>query len=309
MGNEFSEHPSHSAEYFGDTRDYWWNHDYVELIARRWELHRVRDMLDVGCGVGHWGRLLGGVLPTEAHITGIDRDPFWIEKATERAAAGGQSERFHYQVSLAEDLPFDEGTFDLVTCQTVLIHARDPSAMLAEMIRVTRPGGLVAVAEPNNAASSLVLDAASFRAPVDEIVTLVRFQLICERGKEALGEGNNSAGEEIPALFAAKGLTDVRVYLNDKASPLLPPYSAPEQRANIEEMLDFARRCYWVWSFEQTRRYFVAGGGSEAELETLWAAAMAAVQRSTAAIENGTYTCAGGGVCYLVSGRKPTTDA
>ena len=34
MGNPFGEHPSHSAEYFGDTRDHWWNRDYLELVAR-----------------------------------------------------------------------------------------------------------------------------------------------------------------------------------------------------------------------------------------------------------------------------------
>ncbi|WP_437287836.1 class I SAM-dependent methyltransferase [Sorangium sp. So ce406] len=305
MGNEFVEHPSHSAEYFGDTRDSWWNHDYVELLARRWGLSRVREVLDVGCGVGHWGRVLGGVLPRAARITGVDRDPVWVEKAAERAAARGEAERFRYQVGVAEALPFDGDTFDLVTCQTVLIHAADPGAMLAEMVRVTRPGGLVAVAEPNNLASAL-LSAAVLQAPVDETLALVRFQLLCERGKAALGEGHNSLGELIPELFARHGLTDIQVYLNDKANVLLPPYRSAEQRATVEEIADFARREFWIWSRGDTHRYFLAGGGEEQEFEGCWAAAMAAAQRTAEAIASKRYASAGGGVGYVVSGTKPS---
>jgi hypothetical protein len=173
------------------------------------------------------------------------------------------------------------------------------------MIRVTRRGGLVAVAEPNNVASTLVLDAAKWTAPVDELLALVRLQIMCERGKAALGEGNNSVGDIVPALFAERGLADIRVYLNDKASTILPPYSAPEQRALIEEMLDFAQRSHWIWSPEETRRYFTAGGGSEGEFEALWATAAAAGRRGADAIAKGTYSSAGGSICYLVAGRKP----
>ncbi|MCK6590077.1 MAG: class I SAM-dependent methyltransferase [Polyangiaceae bacterium] len=307
MGNEFRELQSHSAEYFGDTRDHWWNPDFIDLMAKRWELYRAREVLDIGCGVGHWGRLLARVLPTDARVTGVDRDSFWVERAAERAAAASHSlsVSFRYEVASVERLPFENDTFDLVTCQTVLIHVPDRKAALAEMIRVTKPGGLIAVAEPNNAASSLVLDETAFHAPVDEIVGIVRFQLVCERGKAALGEGNNSAGELMPALFAASGLSDVRVYLNDKASPLFPPYSTPEQRAAAEEIIDFARRAFWIWSHEDTRRYFIAGGGRADDFEPAWQLAMTASRRFAETVARGTGSLAGGAICYLVSGRKP----
>lgn len=308
MGNEFRELSSHSAEYFGDTRDHWWNRDFLELMARRWELDRAREVLDVGCGVGHWGRLLARVLPAGARVTGVDRDPFWVERATERAAAEDLT-TFRYEVGSVERLPFPDSSFDLVTCQTVLIHVPDIKAALAEMIRVAKPGGMVAVVEPNNAASSLILDGAAFHAPVDEIIALSRFQLMCERGKAALGEGNNSAGELMPGMFAASGLADIRVYLNDKASPLLPPYEGPGQRALAEEITDFARRDFGIWSLEDTRRYFLASGGLEADFEPLWSLALAAAKRSAEAIARGTFTHAGGSIAYLVSGRKPTAGA
>ena len=135
-------------------------------------------------------------------------------------AAHGLADRFSYQVAVAEKLPFADASFDLVTCQTVLIHTPDPGAAVDEMVRVARPGGLILAAEPNNVASALIFDSLSFHDPVDEIIARVRLQLICERGKAALGEGNNSIGDLVPGLFAERGLVNVRVYLNDKANAL-----------------------------------------------------------------------------------------
>src|ERR1700736_5073635 len=190
MANEFRTLDSHSAEDFGDTRDYWWNLDFLELMGKRLSLDRVRDVLDVGCGVGHWGRLLANVLPSGTRVHGVDRDPLWVEKAAARATARGLSDRLSYQVSVAEKLPFDDASFDLVTCQTVLIHTPDPGAAVDEMVRVARPGGLILAAEPNNVAGALTFDSLRFHDPVDDIVARVRLQLLCERGKAALGGGN-----------------------------------------------------------------------------------------------------------------------
>jgi ubiquinone/menaquinone biosynthesis C-methylase UbiE len=152
MANEFRTLDAHSAEYFGDTRDHWWNLDFLELIGKRLSLDRANDVLDVGSGVGHWGQLLANVIPRSARVQGVDRDPLWVEKAAARAAACGLAARFTYQVAVAEKLPFADASFDLVTCQTVLIHLPDPRAAVDEMLRVARPGGLILAAEPRLAA-------------------------------------------------------------------------------------------------------------------------------------------------------------
>lgn len=305
MANEFRTLDSHSAEYFGDTRDYWWNPDFLELIGKRLSLDRVRDVLDVGCGVGHWGQLLAHVLPSGARVQGVDRDPLWVEKAAARATARGLADRFSYRVSVAEKLPFADASFDLVTCQTVLIHTPDPGAAVDEMVRVARPGGLILAAEPNNVANALTFDSLSFHDPVDEIIVRVRLQLICERGKAALGEGNNSIGDLVPGLFAERDLIDVRVYLNDKVHVFLPPYDSPEQRAELEERADRKHRDFWIWSREDTHRYFLAGGGRDVEFDALWTVAIGGRDKVDEAIADRTYAGAGGGIGYLVAGRKP----
>jgi ubiquinone/menaquinone biosynthesis C-methylase UbiE len=310
MANEFRTLNSHSAEYFGDTRDYWWNLDFLELIGRRLSLDRVQDVLDVGSGVGHWGQLLANVIPSSARVQGVDRDPLWVEKAAARAAAHGLGDRFKYQVAVAEKLPFADASFDLVTCQTVLIHMPDPGAAVDEMVRVARPGGLILAAEPNNVARALMFDSVSFHDPVDEILARARLQLICERGKAALGEGNNSIGDLVPSLLAERDLVDVCVYLNDKADILLPPYDSPAQRATLEEYADFKHRGLCSgWSREVTRRYFLAGGGREGEFEALWLVAIGGSDKIDKAIADRTYAGReGAGIGYLIAGRKPGLD-
>ncbi|APR84541.1 SAM-dependent methyltransferase [Minicystis rosea] len=295
----------HSAEYFGEQRDFWWNQDYVALLARRFGLDGVRMALDVGCGVGHWSRVLLPHLSAEARLFGIDREEAWVKEAAARAAQKGYGERTSYRLGEAEKIPFHDDTFDLVTCQTVLIHVRDPRAVIREMMRVTKPGGLVLMAEPNNMAGALVLWNTQFSAPIAGILDAVRLYLTCTRGKESLGLGNDSIGELVPGYASEIGLTDVQVYLNDRPSPLFPPYAGRAQEVLRQQVLDWDERDFLVWSYDETARYFVAGGGREEEFDALWKAARAASREAAAALREGRAHQAGGTIGYVIGGRKP----
>jgi SAM-dependent methyltransferase len=308
MGNEFKGQAAHSAEHFGDTRDHWWHFDFLRLMAKRWRLDAVRDVLDVGCGVGHWGMLLASVMSEEARVVGIDREPTWVEEARTRAAARGLGDRFSYRLGEAQRLPFPDDSFDLTTCQTVLIHVPDPRAAVAEMVRVTKPGGLVVVAEPNNLTESLLLDSISNQASIDDIVELVRFQLTCERGKIALGEGDNSLGDRVPGLFVELGLADVDVHVNDRATALFPPYASAAQQPFIEDARDRVARRLWNWNEDEARRVFLAGGGSERDFATHFSRGLASRERIVQGIDEGAYHGIIGGAFFLISGRKPRTD-
>jgi SAM-dependent methyltransferase len=307
MGNEFKGQAPHSAEHFGDPRDHWWNLDFLRLMAKRWKLDAVHDVLDVGCGVGHWGMLLASVMPEHVRVTGIDRELRWVEEARARALARGLERRFSYRQGEAQRLPFPDDSFDLTTCQTLLIHLPDPDAGLAEMLRVTRPGGLVAVAEPNNLTESLLLDSISNQASIDDIVELVRFQLTCERGKVALGEGDNSLGDRVPGLFVAQGLTDVEAHVNDKATAVFPPYAAEAQRAFTEDARDRVARRLWNWSEDDARRLFRAGGGAERDFAAHFARGLASRESIVRGLDDATFHGIIGGAFYLVAGRKPSS--
>lgn len=294
----------HSAEYFGETRNFWWNEDFLALMARRLAFDQVKSVLDVGCGIGHWGQCLAPFFPVDARVTGIDTEQAWIEKAAERARAVGKSDRYHYQVGDVTALPFADDTFDLVTGQTVLIHLKDPKAGLREMLRVLKPGGALLAVEPNNFASHATFSSLGERQSIEEILDGLRFELMIERGKQALGLGFNSAGDLIPGYLAELGAENIQVYLSDKTSPYFPPYSSDEQRANIEEARAWAKRGFIGWDRDEALRYFVAGGGSNDDFDRYYASSRAATNEAIAAIDRGAFHAAGGALTYLIAARK-----
>jgi SAM-dependent methyltransferase len=294
----------HSAEYFGDQRDHWWNQDFMGLMAKRLGLGEVHKALEVGSGVGHFGRVLLPHLAPEAQLFGIDREEAWVKEAAARAERLGLGARLRYRLGDANKIPFHDGVFDLVTCQTVLIHVPDPRAVLREMLRVCKPGGLIFLCEPSNMATVLTLGSTMFHRPIEEIVTIVRGYLTCARGKEALGEGNDSIGEMIPGYAVELGLTGVEVHQNDRPSPLFPPYAGAAQEALRAQVLAWDERDFWLWGREETRRYHLAGGGNEHDFEGFWATGLASSHAIAAALREGREHQAGGTMGYVISGRK-----
>ncbi|MGI8902412.1 MAG: class I SAM-dependent methyltransferase [Solirubrobacteraceae bacterium] len=299
----------HSAEFFGPERDYWWNRDHLELIASRLNLDAVRTVLDVGCGVGHWGRLLASVLTPEATIVGVDPEPNWITQATTTAGERRLDGRIRYVLGLAEELPFADATFDLVTCQTLLIHVVSPRAVLEEMLRVARPGGLILAAEPNNRASLLIDASTDVDASIDDLLERVRFALTCERGKISLGEGNISIGDLVPGYLAELGATDLRTFIADRAAMLVPPYESDAQQALADYALQEAAHGTWGWDRADAHRYFLAGGGTGEGFDIAWDRRFQENRLRAQAIQDGSFHTAGGNVLYAIAGTKPARGA
>jgi hypothetical protein len=77
----------------------------------------------------------------------------------------------------------------------------------------------------------------------------------------------------------------------------------------LEERADLEHREFWLWSREDTHRYFLAGGGREEDFDALWSVAIASDRKFDQAIAERTYAGAGGGISYLVAGRKPELGA
>jgi SAM-dependent methyltransferase len=120
--------------------EHWWYRGRRRVL--RAELDRLPlapdpRLLDAGCGSG---RTLDE-LATYGRVSGID--------LSEDAVAAARS-RGHDDVHLSavEQIPFPDMTFDAVTCLDVIEHTRDDRVTLAELLRVTRPGGLLLVTVP-----------------------------------------------------------------------------------------------------------------------------------------------------------------
>ncbi len=100
-----------------------------------------RDVLEVGCGTG---LIMRGLEETAGRITGLDISPGMLKEARERG--------FEVVEGNAEQLPFDDESFDLVYSFKVLAHVPDIVKAMKEMGRVLRPGGYL-VAEFYNTLS------------------------------------------------------------------------------------------------------------------------------------------------------------
>jgi ubiquinone/menaquinone biosynthesis C-methylase UbiE len=304
METEFHKEKLHSQDYFNEQRNFWRNQDFLELMAKRWQFKNIHSVLDVGCGIGHWGQLLVKLLPIDCHVVGIDREAEWVSEAGKRALTMGLAERCRYLQGQAETIPFASASFDLVTCQTVLMHLKNPRQAIREFMRVLKPGGRIIVAEPNNMTSNLLLSSISDEESIDDIVDRFRFYLICERGKQSLGEGHSSIGCLVPGLFAECGLKAIEVYQSDKCTTLVAPYESVEQRVHAMQALEYVDKGLAPWDRNESRRYFQAGGGRDDDFEKTWLKLLNYGQAVAAAIRGGYYHSAGGGVFYLISGQK-----
>jgi SAM-dependent methyltransferase len=120
--------------------DHWWYRGRRRILRAaidRLPLAPAARLLDAGCGSG---RTLDE-LSRYGRVSGIDLSPEAVASARRR----GHDD---VRVARVEQLPFDDATFDLVTCLDVVEHTPDDRATLAELRRVTRPAGLLIVTVP-----------------------------------------------------------------------------------------------------------------------------------------------------------------
>ena len=144
-------------------RNDWYNEDFFDLIAKRWDLSKNNKILDVGCGLFHWSRNFTKYFSNHSSIIGIDlnrlnkKNKVKIQKSDDFKTIN-----LEYIQADAERLPFKNETFDLVSCQTLLIHLNDPLIALMEMKRVLKFGGRIICVEPNNSMQTLVKDSINY---------------------------------------------------------------------------------------------------------------------------------------------------
>lgn len=106
-----------------------------EGLARRYYRHLAgaRRVLDLGCGTGSFAHYKP---QPDMEIYGVDHDPGAVERAW------GYAETLCLDLDDG-DLPWEDGWFDGVLAKDVLEHLNEPEAIVRELRRVLRPGGVV----------------------------------------------------------------------------------------------------------------------------------------------------------------------
>jgi SAM-dependent methyltransferase len=168
---------------------------YSELLAVEFAaaigVEGVERALDVGCGPGAMTAELVRRLGTAA-VTAIDPSESFV------AAVRARLPEVDVRLAVAEVLPFDDDQFDLAVAALVVHFMTDPIAGLAEMARVTRPGGRIA---------ACVWDQAGGTGPLS-----VFWRAVADVDPSAEDESALPGTREgqLAELFARAGLEDVQ---------------------------------------------------------------------------------------------------
>ena len=167
-------------------------------------------VLDVGCGTGHDLVALG----TPAF--GLDASLAMCGRARSRSTIVLRGD--------AMRLPLASGSCAAARADRVLQHLHDPAAALAELVRVTRPGGRVVTADPDQ--GSLVIEVPGAADTLVSRVTALRREI---------GYRNGTYARRLPRLLGELGLVDVTV----DAFPLV--LTNPDDAFGLPTWVDYWR--------------------------------------------------------------------
>lgn len=217
-------------------RDSWWDDSFTDFVKDTLQPRPGRRILDVGCGHGTAEVKLSRLRLTQVDLVAVDLLPDRVAEAL--AAARAHNIDAHFAAADACHLPFPDGTFDSVFCVAVLQHIGDVRRAVAEMARVTRPGGRIVAVEPDNAARYFYSSVDDGRRAHD---AARRFFSALAEAKGDVSEP--AVGPQLPALFAQTGIEplSVHVFPVSKAHLGTPtPEVWQNRRANLSELIEKA---------------------------------------------------------------------
>ncbi len=115
----------------------------TEELARLLAPHAEAHVLDVGCGIGGPARYLA--YHHHCRVTGLDLTPEFIAAAESLTVRTGLADRVSFRQGDATALPFADGSFDAVWTQNAVMNIADRPRLYAEIARVLKPGGRLAM--------------------------------------------------------------------------------------------------------------------------------------------------------------------
>ncbi len=280
-----------------------WNPDQFALVMGLAGVEPGCRMLDIGAGSGGMLSLFWDLLAAAPDSTLLcsDRDPDLVATIEQRLAGVDLEGRVRTAVQDAGHLELDDDAFDLTFCQMVLMHLGDPGRAVAEMARVTRPGGHVVLVEGNATVQPwLFQEAPAAAAAVGQLWHHVWI------GRRALGRGDVAVGEAIPTLFSEAGLQLRHVRLVDRVSAVSP--AAPSGwQVETEGMLQGALTVFDSWR-DRFAEEFAAGDGPNGAFDELWQLRRELEQRRLRRVRAGDLGHLAAYLMYAAVGQVPASD-
>src|SRR6202167_2765631 len=187
-------------------------HPAMEPLLRPLELRAGLRVLDVGSGPGHTTFELARRVTPGGKVTGVDINAEFVERSGARAREAGLAAEFVH--SAFPPLPFPDASFDRVWCKNVLEYVDSAADTVAEMARVTAPGGIVVASDSDW--DLMVLETGAADRERHERVLAASKSIAIKEPR---------IGRMLFGLFRAAGLTEVKVEIlagADTAGRALP---------------------------------------------------------------------------------------
>lgn len=163
----------------------------TQELAELCHIERDKVILDVGCGIGRTPCYVAKMYGCK--VVGVDISEKMVDWSRKRAPGEGVENMVEFRVADAQDLPFEDGSFDVVINESVLAFVKNRRKALSEYVRVTRPGGHVGLNE-----SSWI------KTPVpDEVVQYFSSDMFAGVRMETV--------DTIERLLVESGLKDIKV--------------------------------------------------------------------------------------------------
>lgn len=211
---------------------------YKQRVHALLNLQPGLQVLDAGTGTGEDAQEMAKLVAPGGQVVGLDFSQIMIDEAKRRVQDPGLPLRF-VQGDI-QHLPFADATFDRCYADRIFVHLPDPRLALAELVRVTRPGGLILVVDGDHETQVL-------NSPYPEVTR--RFFRFRNDGMR-----QPDIGHRLYALFKDADLIDVQV---EPLTRLTTDYEMIRPVAHYIEGMRTAQE-YGVVTAEEAEQWILA---------------------------------------------------
>lgn len=298
-----------------EERKFMWHEEQVGRLASAMHIVPGLTIVDVGCGLGYLGWTYWKHYGNGGTYIGVDCSLSLLKEANEIAQGWSTGGIATFINGDSYRIPIADESSDVTMCQTLLTHLEFPEKALSEMIRITKPGGIVMCKELDNVSQFMKLSYSSVtdHENFDDTLFYRKMRLILAKGRKELGFGDLGIGSRVPRMMHEADLTEIKMFCNERLEFLVPPYKEPQQKLRVEIMgrntkeptAEERRK-----SKDECEKYYIAGGANPDSFDfdynrLLEIAEIRHVKRTRQIEDQTLFTCSGGSNFFCIFGKKP----